>query len=123
MSEGFAIDVTTQFETLLACGMVPVKVSGMQGPLLVFLALITVADKKEGLTSILQSQSSKYIQKGPWSWAEDTGEEVITGESKLLCCQDIPEVKDERCAHLKREVVVEWSKIIGFYNSKGRKFA
>ncbi|TLD33676.1 hypothetical protein PspLS_00921 [Pyricularia sp. CBS 133598] len=85
-SEGFSIDIPIQLETLLACGVVPLKVSGVEGSLLVFLDLITRTGKEAGMASVIQSQSSRYIQQSKRSWDWPKLQMRKSLQASLNCC-------------------------------------
>lgn len=99
--EGFSIDVKPELQTLLACGVIPLKVQMLQGPSLVCLDL---SPGRRRLTSV---SHLRWNQK-PYDAA--------------LCCFDLPDWKDDADAPLTVQKRVAWIKVQGLYDCKERKF-
>ncbi|KAL8323296.1 hypothetical protein RB593_004966 [Gaeumannomyces tritici] len=96
---GFSIDVQPELRTLMACGLVPVKVATLQGPHLVFLDLMPEAGNR--LTVIDHSRRS-----------------LRTGESFLgfAIPPDPRSASDEK---LQRYSSLAWVKVLGLYTPRG----
>jgi hypothetical protein len=98
--EGFSIDVKPELETLMSCGLIPLKVSTLQGPSLVFLNLTP-----GGQTVSVDHSMRTWSPYRVW-----------------LCCPEPPAVADGGDAALVVSPAMYWIKILGLYNLKGIKF-
>ncbi|KLU88246.1 hypothetical protein MAPG_07233, partial [Magnaporthiopsis poae ATCC 64411] len=95
---GFSIDVQPELRTLMACGLVPVKVATLQGPHLVFLDLMPEAGNR--LTVIEHSRRSSR-----------------TGESFLGFALP-PDPRSASDAKLQRYSDLAWVKVLGLYRPR-----
>lgn len=93
---GFSIDVQPELRTLMACGLVPVKVATLQGPHLVFLDLMPEAGNL--LTVVDHSRRS-----------------LRTGES-FLGFAIPPDPRSASDVKLQRYSNLAWVKVLGLYN-------
>lgn len=99
--EGFSIDVKPELETLISCGLIPLKISTLQGPSLVSL------DLTPGPRRLTHADHSMTT----WRPMDE-----------CLCCLEPPAPGDERDATLGISLNMTWIKILGLYNRKGMKF-
>ncbi|KXX72917.1 hypothetical protein MMYC01_210649 [Madurella mycetomatis] len=109
--EGFSIDIPVELETLMASGIVLLKVTGVYAPALILLDLIPGPDTAESLvlTAATHSMGTEQMDyRGLYT-------------KELACCLDIQSWEDKD-ARLARVSHFSWRKIVGLYNRKGRKF-
>ncbi|KAK3341820.1 hypothetical protein B0T25DRAFT_511238 [Lasiosphaeria hispida] len=99
--DGFSIDVKPELQTLLACGVIPLKVTMLRGPSLICLDL---SPGRYRLTSADHSMRDS------------------NAFDRALCCLDLPSSKDDADAPLVVGRRLSWIKILGLYNCIGRKF-
>jgi hypothetical protein len=100
-NEGFSIDVKPELETLISCGLIPLKVSTLQGPCLVYL------DLTPGPSRLTNTDRSMRISRPM---------------SDYLCCLEPPAPGAEGDAALGYRSNITWIKVLGLYNRKGMRF-
>jgi hypothetical protein len=98
---GFSIDVMPELETLISCGVIPLKVAGLQGPSLIFLKLCP------GYCQLTNAD--------PWVMARGPNDTYIR-------CIEPPAPGDGREATLQVSKNVNWIKVLGLYDREGMKF-
>ncbi|KAL2167849.1 hypothetical protein VTG60DRAFT_716 [Thermothelomyces hinnuleus] len=93
---GFSIDVKPELQTLMACGLVPVKVTTLEGPHLVFLDLVPGTGRLTTIDHLHRSVSGREV----------------------LACAIPPDPADSVDLTPRASPNTAWIKVLGIYGSQ-----